>query len=507
MSATVETLSTSNQASHQETLTLRSVAPPPPPSADSVYIRPISAKEIRILAVHPGAPTDLLRCNFHIADLHDQRPDYETLSYTWGNEQPVMSITLGAQEYKVTRTVHSALLALRHPTELRWLWVDALCINQQDLIEKQVQFRQMGSIYSLCTHCNIWFGLIPEEFDEQTVRMAFDAIIWLSVPRPANTAPFYLHSKHIFEQFARVINAFMDHEWWYRIWTLQEVLLPTEKSFHWGPLSLDYKALDMLSELLLGDDYIAHAQWHIIASFLPLGCFNVIFCYMRSLKFTRDEDPLSVLWRWRFRRASNPLGKIYALVGINDGLLRIVPNSCDYSLSLRDLYMQVTVKLIDERGLKPLIGWCSEKRAPGLPSWVVDWYGCQEAPRDNRRRWNVWRHHDLWNISCASKFLKDLVSLSYNEQDLTLSMTGCFVDTVSVIVTEYDGEDREQRRCRWQKRLQEYLKLKVSVNRDGHSNPEPFLLMKLAYSHIRCLNLVQTSPTDMSSTESPCSSG
>lgn len=72
---------------------------------------------------------------------------------------PTISITFnGHKGYPVTNGLKSALCHLRDETKIVIIWVDALCINQQDNAEKLSQVSSMRYIYSTVRDTCIWLG-------------------------------------------------------------------------------------------------------------------------------------------------------------------------------------------------------------------------------------------------------------------------------------------------------------------------------------------------------------
>jgi hypothetical protein len=69
---------------------------------------------------------------------------------------------LGSQS---RQNLFEALLHLRGKKETRILWVDAVCINQQDKSERNEQVRWMGEIYSSVQQVIIWLGKEAEGGD------------------------------------------------------------------------------------------------------------------------------------------------------------------------------------------------------------------------------------------------------------------------------------------------------------------------------------------------------
>jgi hypothetical protein len=96
-------------------------------------------------------PASLPLCN-RLVDVHcpetaRHRPQYEALSYVWGPIE-MKSISLNGQSCDVRENLFDALVTLRHENQQRTLWVDAICINQDDMKERNHQVSRMGSIYS-----------------------------------------------------------------------------------------------------------------------------------------------------------------------------------------------------------------------------------------------------------------------------------------------------------------------------------------------------------------------
>jgi hypothetical protein len=96
-----------------------------------------------------------------IADIADP-PPYTALSYVWGDVSNPIPITLDKKNIRVTQNLHRALQRFRKTTVL--LWVDAICINQQDLDEKNVQVNMMAKIYVKAASVAVWLG--PDEHND-----------------------------------------------------------------------------------------------------------------------------------------------------------------------------------------------------------------------------------------------------------------------------------------------------------------------------------------------------
>src|ERR1700760_4101384 len=97
----------------------------------------------RILELNPGSSFDKLSCKLHHVDL-EHCPPYEALSYQWGNPRKEHRITMENTSYiLITKSLYDALCDLRHETASRTIWADGICINQDDIMERQQQVSMM----------------------------------------------------------------------------------------------------------------------------------------------------------------------------------------------------------------------------------------------------------------------------------------------------------------------------------------------------------------------------
>lgn len=135
------------------------------PDQDSLY-EPLNSErnEIRILQLLAGWPGTGIKCRLCTVSISDSAvPAFEALSYTWGRATQDRTIDIVdarvVHTLPVTDNLFAALEGLRcRIGRNRWLWVDAVCINQSDLSERSSQVSMMGKIYSTAERVNIWLG-------------------------------------------------------------------------------------------------------------------------------------------------------------------------------------------------------------------------------------------------------------------------------------------------------------------------------------------------------------
>ena len=116
-----------------------------------------SQSMIRLIELLPGTGSEDIHCSMKAYPLSDC-PDFEALSYCWGDAAIRTPIICNGRQLLVTLNLESALYYLRLHTEPRTLWVDAICINQGDTQERNGQVRIMRSIYQRAERTVIWLG-------------------------------------------------------------------------------------------------------------------------------------------------------------------------------------------------------------------------------------------------------------------------------------------------------------------------------------------------------------
>ncbi|KAI3324134.1 HET-domain-containing protein [Xylariaceae sp. AK1471] len=117
---------------------------------------PIDSKngQIRLLELLPGRSTTPIECRMQHASL-DNAPPYRALSYTWGTKGADLTITVNDQIIGIFENLEAALRRLRREAKPRTLWIDAICINQDDIDERAEQVKLMRQIYENTTQVYI----------------------------------------------------------------------------------------------------------------------------------------------------------------------------------------------------------------------------------------------------------------------------------------------------------------------------------------------------------------
>ncbi|APA13266.1 hypothetical protein sscle_10g080360 [Sclerotinia sclerotiorum 1980 UF-70] len=164
--------------------------------------------QIRRLTLQPAISlNDTLHGNLDVVSL-ESNPEYEALSYVWGATTPAKTINLDGLLISITPNLENALRNLRLTNLPRILWVDALCINQDDLDERASQVALMRRVYSEATTVLIWLGSESDGSDDAMRSIErFDKGYW-------KTYDFQT-------QFMEILF----RPWFTRIWTVQEFVM------------------------------------------------------------------------------------------------------------------------------------------------------------------------------------------------------------------------------------------------------------------------------------------
>src|ERR1700710_1281267 len=112
---------------------------------------------IRLFVLQPGSGDDPIKGSLIHNRLSDGRK-YEAISYVWGLEAASKIIGIDGRDRVIRENLWRALKGLRYPDRLRYLWVDAICIDQTNTEERNHQVRQMKSIYQTAERVCVWLG-------------------------------------------------------------------------------------------------------------------------------------------------------------------------------------------------------------------------------------------------------------------------------------------------------------------------------------------------------------
>jgi hypothetical protein len=360
-------------------------------------------KQIRLLCVWPAVRRSApIECNLEHHSLN-KPPPYYALSYTWGDTSERVPILLDGSEFLITRNLESALRQFRGRILPYPLWVDSICINQENHDERTQQVMLMQDIYAKATWVWAWLGAASEDSD-RAVKLAVEISRRYNKVGRSSTAEF---QKWILSTVSRgfqdcdwtALSRLLLRPWWTRVWIIQEVLFANIIKLHCGArsISLDevwnlYMAVNenlatigayAITDLDLGSETTAHARQvtddidKAIASRLCM--IPGISADPKSL-FGKDptkppKDLMDLVLLYRGFQATDPRDKIYALQGLIPDRVdrRTASIPPDYRISVERLYLNLVRDSLHTKKLRRILESCNDPgRRPGLPSWVPD---------------------------------------------------------------------------------------------------------------------------------------
>ncbi|KAG4427692.1 hypothetical protein IFR05_016824 [Cadophora sp. M221] len=192
-----------------------------------VYGQLPAHRTIRLLTLEAGFKHSPLRGSLQQVSI-DELPRYEALSYCWGSPEKPRSIQLDGGTMDITESLHSALVRLRRMTKSRLIWTDALCINQNDNIEKSQQILLMPQIYSLAFRTLAYLGNEADDSDSAIqLHQKIGDISFSALPEKSVTIEWLeAHGLPAYKDPAWLAwSKFWSRPWFRRAWVLQEFIL------------------------------------------------------------------------------------------------------------------------------------------------------------------------------------------------------------------------------------------------------------------------------------------
>lgn len=322
--------------------------------------------------------------------------DFAALSYVWGDSSDNETIYVNGHPMSVTKNLHSALLQLRKRLNKGLkLWVDAICINQKDIDERNLQVKRMGDIYREALKVIAWLGPAYENSKE-----GFNTFLGMShlgkTSESAVKLPEFLaemcqtrRSGPKYPYFAKMwlaIYRILCRPYWDRLWIVQEVTANIDsliflcgdeeaeaKEFFWAVRVTGQNAsvVDQLVDSALEMEglpptssgyFIRISQLEQIATQRSTTTPMLRFFQLMTIS--------------RHSQQSNERDKVYGILSMLD------PNisehvSPDYRLSVSEVFTSFTRSVITSTQrldiLRPVEGRNLRPEGGDLPSWVEDW--------------------------------------------------------------------------------------------------------------------------------------
>lgn len=379
---------------------------PPYETPNAHLYQPLSnADSIRLLTVFEcDSEDDDIECHLaetRLCDVDVNGQGYTALSYAWGDLKFTHEIWLGDQRFLIGANLDAALRHLRRRDIPIRLWVDAVCINQGDIAEKNRQVQRMRDIFSAASETIIWLGPSGGNTSVAAWNFLERHSSWALNDRRErdHTLPAKLEEDTLSfrGEFRDVEIDVLSRPWFTRLWVFQEAVLSRTLSVQCGHRRI---AWEDFSKTVLGserhhDRYgfstwedgkkaivrdISVARWEYLHkngldhSSPSLGLAEAPTASVRMLNIFK------LLHRGRYLEASDTRDKIFGFMGIAEGIDTNDPRfHVDYGLDTRILYIQFARNMVETTDSLDILSYANFSTPARhiakieLPSWAPCW--------------------------------------------------------------------------------------------------------------------------------------
>ncbi|KAI8720204.1 HET domain-containing protein [Fusarium sp. LHS14.1] len=356
------------------------------------YGRLPNSTSFRLLQILSDGGQGILRCRMFDADLAAQdTPSYIALSYTWHETslpnlfRPVL---INEKYLSVSLNLWNFLQNYHQTAGERVIWIDQICINQDDQDERVQQIGQMCAIYERASMDVFWIGE-PGEHTEDVMDM-LESLNRLEMShlasghrRPGIDAllnPIYMHAVGLpvypSQKWGALMH-FISRSAFERAWIIQEVAVSRNTAIFCGLLMLPFDVLGRAATFLVESSWIPHLHGQYKVPRATGFLTAMMNCRLRHQQGERQSLDLLLASTRRFK-ATMPVDKIFALMNLSESRRSepLPPQlQPDYRKSLVEVFRDVTLHLISRGSLDVLSGIEDVKfrHFHQLPSWVPDY--------------------------------------------------------------------------------------------------------------------------------------
>jgi hypothetical protein len=330
--------------------------------------------QIRLLRLRNGYDNDPIACDYVVGSLSNP-PRYTAISYTWGDPTPTRTIQVEGKDVRVHHNCYYALWQVRRvystSSDLQHFWIDALCIDQNDLQEKGLQVQEMGRIFNCATRVAASLGAsdgasISLARDMRSINgYAFDMME--KKPDPVieasrvGTNRYRAYIDLVFAQLPhehqeRILSAykaFADRPYWSRLWIVQELHQAHKIELLCGLDKLDSEWLD---------NFDLERRLRMDREDISTMCLALPTAYLAGIVSSSVETSTSswfgLLWflqGYRHTLCSDPRDRIYALLSMLEQPKSLQPLGVDYKKPMLQLAMECIYYFsYTDRGVAPV---------------------------------------------------------------------------------------------------------------------------------------------------------
>ncbi|KAK1765883.1 heterokaryon incompatibility protein-domain-containing protein, partial [Phialemonium atrogriseum] len=348
--------------------------------------RHLIGTQIRLLRVFPGLPSEPIRCRLETVAL-GTAPPFEAVSYVWGSADLVRFVVIDndgegddeSTRLDVTDSAYSIIARRRSRWHERLLWIDGLCIDQENLDERASQVQMMGALYANARRVVAWLGPcstahVVQSFLAQ-LRYKKEGLGY-SVEQLKDATADPMGPQWL------ALSDFFLNPWFTRMWIVQEVALSKELHLLYGDVCMDWDVVRQSLSILMGKHMMGNFP-QMDGSFFSKerqrifrGLCNVdVMLELRGdVDCSRDLTLATALECALEFECKDERDKIYALLSLMESST-LTP---DYRIDFQALYVDAMWEiLLQATSLDAMefAGTGRARRAANLPSWVPDWDG------------------------------------------------------------------------------------------------------------------------------------
>ncbi|KAI0888041.1 heterokaryon incompatibility protein-domain-containing protein [Annulohypoxylon maeteangense] len=435
---------------------------------------PIGPEAIRLLLIAPGFASETINCTLIVIEDRNNAPEYDAISYVWGTELSDEPIMCNGHRMTVTKNLAKAMRYLRplpnwdsvitwskdhqlHSSHNAWgsfatnrqeekeksvsqqerpIWIDALCINQEDMAEKENQVKRMHETFADAVTVKIWLGEANDSYRADSLRLealkpkgiptlrqqihigqygstpvvlAFIAQALRNVhvgrdyptASKADTNTAYRNLVHGFPKSDAVewefLRDFFDNPWFERIWVVQEVVHAKRAVAILGDWQIEWEALGQAATWFQAHGFALPSDVQFNGDkkdLLPVSKISAMW------HITGNRRPLlRILRELRGRKATLKVDKVYAAYSLAEETICIWENNQQFDPLIEPTYDPKRVDEVYPNVIRFLViyhgdlaalshaGGIQGVKTSGCPSWVPDWNQSKistEFVNDNR---------------------------------------------------------------------------------------------------------------------------
>ena len=341
----------------------------------------LQSKQIRLLEIQQGVFSDEILCSLSTAVLAE-KPQYDALSYVWGENHAKKPIIVDGIPVRVTENLDAAIRHLRRLDKSMLIWIDALCINQENTPERNCQVAMMGDIYRGAQEVFAWLGNLDAETGKvlsMVEGFGSDVMLHWDPAFPAAISEDMVSASQ-FMGLCRLLS----RPWWTRVWTVQEAILPERLTFVCGERRVGAASFFGFSgnfarhmSSCCGEFFLSQDQ-----SMLRGLRYQVDSLYtMQYFRAHKENTDISMqMSYYRTRSCKDPKDKIYGFIGFGGWKFIEADIQPDYSMSDESVYEEIAGRIMESPGglhllreVLPKQSLRNNARIKNLPSWVPDW--------------------------------------------------------------------------------------------------------------------------------------